>query len=67
MLQATPHCANVRLLSTVVGAPHSQNLFEHQQRRKMIDSQTAFRLKDYLTQMSPISFDVPISCPPNEL
>ena len=34
---------------------------------KMPDSQTAFRLKDYLTQMAPISFDVPISFPPNEL
>ena len=34
---------------------------------KMIDSQTAFRLKDYLTVNAPISFNPPISSPIDKL
>ena len=29
-------CLRIGLRSTVVGAPHSQNLFEHQQRRETL-------------------------------
>jgi hypothetical protein len=34
---------------------------------KMVDSQTAFRLKDYLTVNAPISLNPPISCPTDKL
>ena len=34
---------------------------------KMVDSQTAFRLKDYLTVNSPISFNPPIGSPIDKL
>jgi len=39
-------CLHIRLRSTVVGAPHSQNLFEHHQRRETQGSDTFIILRN---------------------
>ena len=49
------------ILSFTDSNPKEKDCFQ------MIDSQTAFRLKDYLAKTSPISSDVPIGSPTNEL
>lgn len=48
-------------LSFTDSNPEAKDCFQ------MIDSQTAFRLKDYLTVNAPISFNPPISSPIDKL
>ena len=49
------------ILSFTNPNPEAKDCFQ------MIDSQTAFRLKDYLTVNSPISLNPPISSPIDKL